>query len=295
MKVGVMLPYLIPTTRTPALRWCTGVEDGPFSSLSIGERITFHNVDQIVMLAAAAAATSRVRLYTHVVIAPIHPPIVLAKQLASIDMLSGGRLTVSVGTGGREHDYVAAGTTMQKVFQRQDDCVAEMKRLWTGAPAFPGADPIGPAATQPGGPPVFTSARGPKSVARATKWATGFTGATLSGDPADMLEEARSFRDLWGNAGGGPDPYMMTSVFFALGEGADARMRAVTDRYFTVGDQPPPPGLVDAMLSKVTNDAAVGTAIDGAEAAGFDELVFIPTTDNVADLDRLAELVARRG
>jgi alkanesulfonate monooxygenase SsuD/methylene tetrahydromethanopterin reductase-like flavin-dependent oxidoreductase (luciferase family) len=183
VKIGVMVPYLVPTTRQPALQWCRMIDDGPFDSLAIGERITFHNLDQIVYLSAAAALTSRVRLYTHIVIVPIHPPALLAKRLASIDVLSAGRLTMSVGTGGRAHDYIAAGTSMDQVFRRQDECVEELKCLWSGKATFPGADPIGPQPAQPGGPPIFTSARGPKSVARATKWATGFTGAALTGLP----------------------------------------------------------------------------------------------------------------
>jgi alkanesulfonate monooxygenase SsuD/methylene tetrahydromethanopterin reductase-like flavin-dependent oxidoreductase (luciferase family) len=293
VKVGVLVPYLIPTTRASALAWVSGVEDGPFDSIAVGERVTFHNIDQTVMLAAAAALTSRVRLYTHVVIAPMHPPALLAKRLASIDVISGGRLTVSVGTGGREHDYRAAGMPMTRTFQGQDASVAEMKRLWAGEPAFPGADPVGPTPVQVGGPPVYTSARGPKSIARAVKWAEGFTGAALSGLPADMAAEASSFLERWEAAGGTSRPHLGTSVFYALGEDAGPRMRAVTERYFTVGGQRPPTELVDAMLSAVISDDAVRTALDGAVAAGYDEVTFITTTDDVADLARLADVVSR--
>jgi hypothetical protein len=110
-----------------------------------------------------------------------------------------------------------------------------------------------------------------------------------------MMTEASSFRQTWSAAGGSSTPYMMTSCFFALGDGAAARMRAVTERYFTVGDQLPPPGLVNANLSQVTSDRAIVAAIDGAEEAGYDEVVFIATTDDVRDLEGLAAAVAARG
>ncbi|MGX7680339.1 LLM class flavin-dependent oxidoreductase [Jatrophihabitans sp. DSM 45814] len=292
MKIGVMVPYLVATTRDPALAWIAGVDDGPFDSISVGDRVTFHNMDQIVMLAAAAALTTRVRLYTHIVVAPMHPPALLAKRLASIDVISGGRLTVSVGTGGREDDYRAANVAMTRVFQSQDACVLEMKRLWSGQPPFPGADPVGPTPAQLGGPPIYTSARGPKSVARAVKWADGFTGAALSGLPADMAAEAEGFLKLWEAAGGDRKPHMGTSMFFALGDDAVGRMRSVTQRYFTVGDNAPPPGFVDSMLSQVTDADAVRRALDGAALAGYDELTFIATTDDIADLDRLADIAS---
>jgi alkanesulfonate monooxygenase SsuD/methylene tetrahydromethanopterin reductase-like flavin-dependent oxidoreductase (luciferase family) len=294
VKFGVMVPFLVPTTREPALAWCRGIDEGPFESLLIGERVTYHNVEQTVMLAAAAAATSRVRLYTHILIAPMHPYPLLAKRLASIDMLSGGRLTVSVGTGGRDHDYHAAGSPTGRRHQRLDECVAELRRLWAGGAPFPGGDPIGPRPAQPGGPPIFTSARAPKAIARATKWASGFTGAALRGVPADMAAEANNFLYHWKAAGGTGRPYMMTSLFFAVGDDAEERMYRITERYLTVGKFRPPPELVQSLLSQVTSEDGIKRAADGAEAAGFDELVYITTTDDVRALDALANVIAKR-
>ena len=63
-----------------------------------------------------------------------------------------------------------------------------MRRLWSGEAPFADADPVGPPPVQPGGPPIFTSARGPKAVARAVRWARGFTGASLRGLPSDMAD-----------------------------------------------------------------------------------------------------------
>ncbi|MGE0385940.1 MAG: LLM class flavin-dependent oxidoreductase [Gammaproteobacteria bacterium] len=294
MDIGVMVPYLTPTDGPTMLAWCRAIDDGPFASISIGERITFHNLEQRVVLSAAAAVTRRARLLTHILIAPLHPPGMLAKELASIDVISGGRVGVALGTGAREEDYRAAGTTMQQVFQRQDETALALRRLWAGEPLFPGDDPIGPRPVQPGGPPLYTSARGPRSVARAVKWATGFCGAALPGTHAAIKAEYESFMSLWRAAGGAPRLFTSTSTFFALGPGAEQRLRAVEDGYFnyTQGGAPLPAEAMASIRSQVFNDDAVRRAIDAAASVGYDQIIFIATTDDLADLDRLASVVA---
>ena len=73
------------------------IDGGPFSSLCWGERIAFDNPDSLTLLGALAAWTDRVRLVTTVIVPQLHDPVMLAKGLATGDMLSGGRLTVGVG------------------------------------------------------------------------------------------------------------------------------------------------------------------------------------------------------
>ena len=89
--------------------WCRGIDEGAWTSLAVPERITYPSHDVTVQLAAAAALTERVRLWTTIVILPAHDAVAVAKQMASVDVLSDGRLTVGVGVGGREHDYRAIG------------------------------------------------------------------------------------------------------------------------------------------------------------------------------------------
>jgi len=296
VDIGVMIPYLTEASGDQMLAWCRAIDDGPFGTIAIGERIAYTNLDQRVALAAGAAVTRRVRLMTHVLIAPIHQTGLLAKELASIDVVSNGRLTVAVGTGGREDDYRAAGSTMNRVFGRQDETVHELRRLWSGEPAFPGGDPIGPAPVQPGGPPIFTSARGPQSIARATAWADGFCGAALAGTYEAIKGEYEMFMDAWTAGGGQRKPLMSTSMFFALGEGAEARMRAVEDGYYTERNGVPLPAeYIATMRSQVFNDAAVLAAVEAAASVGYDQIVFIATTDDLRDLDRLAAVVSKLG
>ncbi len=124
MDVGVTLPTLAPGygPRT-TVEWSQGVDEGPFSSVSTGERITFSNPELVATLAAAAAVTERVRIIANVLVLPLHPVAVVAKQAATLDQLSGGRFTLGVGVGGRGHDYRAAGSNQERRHARLDEGV----------------------------------------------------------------------------------------------------------------------------------------------------------------------------
>ena len=168
MNVGVLGPYMSGTDRERLLTWFRRIDEGPFSTLATGERVLWPQIEQDAFLAAAAAVTTRVRVMSHVMIAPMHPPVLLAKRLASIDVISGGRFVVGVGTGGRPDDYRAAGSPWPDRWARLDECVATMRRIWAGEPPWEGAPaPVGPAPARPGGPPIYTSAVGERALARA--------------------------------------------------------------------------------------------------------------------------------
>src|SRR3954451_14374648 len=157
------LPTMLPHGRRELLAWCRGIDDGPFSSLAVPERVTYTSHSLTVQLAAAAALTERVRLWSTIIILPAHDAVQTAKDMASIDQASDGRLTVGVGVGGREHDYQSVGAPFAHRWQTMDEQVATMRRIWTGEPPFEGADPVGPPPVQPGGPPLVAGVMGPKA------------------------------------------------------------------------------------------------------------------------------------
>lgn len=105
MKIGLHLPVMVPGfDRGRLLAWARRIDAGPFSSLAAGERIHFPNPEITVALSAAAVVTERVQLHYSVLVLPMHPEVLVAKQVATLDVLSGGRVTLGVGVGGREED-----------------------------------------------------------------------------------------------------------------------------------------------------------------------------------------------
>ena len=109
MDIGIGLPNAIRGVEgTAILDWARRAEAAGFSSLGTLDRFVYGNCEALVTLAAAAAVTERVRLVTDILIAPLRGTAMLAKQAATVDRLSGGRLVLGLAVGGREDDFVAA-------------------------------------------------------------------------------------------------------------------------------------------------------------------------------------------
>ena len=279
------LPTMVPHDRADTLAWCRAVDEGPWSSLAVPERITFPSHSMIVELAAAAALTERVRLWTTIVVLPAHNEVEIAKQMASVDQLSNGRLTLGVGVGGREHDYLAIGGNFSRRWSRMDEQVARMRSIWAGEPPFPGADPVGPPPVQAGGPPLLAGALGPKAIGRAARWADGVDGAwTLDGDEAAVRGAFEMIESAWRAAGRDDEPHLSTSIWYALGDGAEDRLRRYAYDYLKVfGEEA---GQFGAQSVACFTPEALRVAVDGIRAAGAHELFLVPTTGDPDELDR---------
>ena len=285
MRLSMTLPTMAGGIDRGLLRaWCQAVDEGPFHALAVGERIGFDNLEMHTTLTFAAAVTERVRLASTLTILPMYATAWAAKSLATLDVVSGGRLDLVVGVGGRRHDYDRAERSFAGRHQRLDDQVAELRRIWAGGDVD--GVPVGPAPVQSGGPPIFASAMGPKSTARAARWADGNMGFSLAPDTDDHETSIRTMVDAWAAAGRVERPYVSTSFWYSLGDGAAAELDGYARRYLGIfGDE------AAAMMASMCSAAGAEATLAGIErcrAAGMDELYLVPTS---ADPDHLSELI----
>ena len=229
------LPSMVPHDQTTLKKWCREIDGGPWASVAVPERTTYPSHDLVVQLSAAAVLTERVRLWTTIVVLPAHSAVDMAKKMASVDRLSDGRLSMGLGVGGREDDYKALGAPFTRRWSRMDEQVGQMLNIWKGGVPFEGADPVGPPPVQLGGPPLFGSSMGPKSLARAAKWAEGINGAwTINGDAEGVAAGVETVRQAWRDAGRDGEPHVSTNVWFCLGDGAQETLSNYVHSYMRI-------------------------------------------------------------
>lgn len=289
MTMPVMEPDLTASTLKA---WAKAIDDGPFSSLCWGERIAFDNPEAITLLGALAAWTDRVRLMTTVLVPQLHNPVMLAKSLATGDLLSGGRLTVGLGVGGRREDYDAVGADpATQTMRGMADRVAVMKRVWAGEKLTDSVVGVGPPPTQKEGPRLLVGTIGPKTVRSAAAWADGLAGTTLDLDPAKQNELYDVARAAWAQAGRAK-PLLATSFWFALGDGDDAR--AQVHRHLRRYMNWIPAEYVDAIAPSTGwagDEGELLRVLRKFEDIGTDEVHLIPTSSDVEQVRRVADVV----
>lgn len=272
--------------------WAHLVDSGSFSSLCWGERMAFDNPESLTLLGAVAAWTDRVQLVTTVLIPQLHDPVMLAKALATADMLSDGRLTVGLGVGGRHEDYRAAGAdpatqTMREMAER----VAVMRRVWSGEKVTESTLPVGPPPVRAGGPKLLVGTMGPKTMRHAAGWADGLAGTTLDLDVDKQNELFDVARDAWQQAGR-PAPHLATSFWFAIGDGDEPR--AQVHRHLQRYMNWIPAEIVDAM-APTTGWAGTAEQLHAVlqrfADIGTDEVHLIPTSSDIDQVRQVADVV----
>jgi len=286
------MPVMEPGLDAALLRdWARTIDDGPFSSLCWGERMAFDNPETLTLMGALAAWTDRVRLVTTVIVPQLHDPVMLAKALATGDVICGGRLTAGLGVGGRVEDYVAVGADpATQTIGGMAERVAVMKRVWAGEKITDSRLPVGPAPVQPGGPPLLVGTIGPKTLRSAAAWADGLAGTTLDLDVARQNELFDVARRAWAEAGK-PTPHLATSFWFALGSAGEAR--AQVHRHLRRYMNWIPAEYVDAMAPTTGfggDEDELIALLREFKAVGTDEVQLIPTSSDLDQLRRAADL-----
>ena len=294
MKIGICLPYMkAGLTRDDYLEWFRAVEAGPFHAVSCGERVHGPTYDMRVVLSAAAAVTNRLEITPTLYVLPMHSAARVAKEIATLDILSGGRVNkVALGYGGREKDYEAYGATFKGRYGRLDRQVEEMRSVWAGDELVPGGGPIGPDMGREGGPALLAGAMGPKSIERCSHWADGLYAWSGNGEEEELSRTFAMADAAWERSGRNTRPYRMGGFWYTLAENGQQRLYDYVYEYLAIaGDE-----IATMMAQSVhrSNADAVLEALDNAEAAGCEELFMVPATADIAEVERLVQLLDKR-
>jgi alkanesulfonate monooxygenase SsuD/methylene tetrahydromethanopterin reductase-like flavin-dependent oxidoreductase (luciferase family) len=294
MKIGVCLPYMkAGLTREDYLAWFKAIDDGPYHALSCGERIHGPTYDMRVVLAAAAMATTRIEITPTLYVLPMHSATRVAKEIATLDILSAGRVkSVALGYGGREKDYEAVEARFEGRYGRMDRQVEQMRKVWRGEEVVAGGGSIGPTMANPGGPRLLAGAMGPKSIERCAQWADGLYAWSGNGETEELRRTFAMAEAAWQRAGREQAPYRMGGFWYTLADGGQQKLYDYVYEYLAIAG----PEIATMMAESVhrSSPEAVLAALDNAEAAGCEELFMVPATAELAEIDCLNELLARR-
>jgi alkanesulfonate monooxygenase SsuD/methylene tetrahydromethanopterin reductase-like flavin-dependent oxidoreductase (luciferase family) len=277
MDLAIGLPNAVPGTTGPQLtEWAQRAEARGFSSLGTIDRLAYPNLEPLTSLAAAAAVTERIGLATTVLLGPLRVnPVALAKQVASIQVISGGRMTLGIGLGGREDDYEIAGVDTSTRGRDLDAMLARIKEVWEG-------EAMGP--DHPSDPRVLVGGSVEASFKRAARFGEGWIAA---GAPPDQFAEWRQgFEAAWAEAGRSEQPQNAALAYFSLGDRAEEDARAyLTDYYAWLGED-----TADFIAGSAAKDAeTVQQYIAAFEGAGCQELFLFPSSSDPAQVDLLAD------
>ncbi len=286
MRIGIGLPAAVPGADATSIgEWAAESERRGFHSLSVIDRLVYDNVDPLVALSAAAARTERIELLTTVLNALYRSnPVVLAKQIDSVERLSAGRLTVGLGMGGWPEDYAASDVPLKRRGAAFEATVARMCEVWRGG--VTGAS--GPIPALPRGRPgLLLAGVVPAGFARAAALSDGWVAPVFG---LELLKEgADAVRREWERAGRPGRPRIIVERYFCLGTGAAKTAEAYVAHYY--GAKAPPQARDDVITDRDGLRESAGRLAD----AGADDLVLLPCSGEFEQIGLLADALDETG
>ena len=286
MKIGIGLPNAIRgTSGNVLIDWARRAEARGFSSLGTIGRVAYPSYSELITLAAAAAATERIGLMTDILLGPIYNPVLLAKDLASLDQISAGRFVLGASVGARKDDFDVTHQDLSARGRRWDEALELMHQIWRGEPP-PGTDQlVAPTPTNGDRVPILVGGNSDASLRRLVKWGVGWTAGGST--PEVVAPFSERVRAAWTEGGREGEPLIVALRYFALGPDAEAGARtSLGDYYGYLGEY-----AERAIAGALKNPEAIQEAAKKYEEAGVDELIYFPAIPEVEQVDLLADAV----
>jgi alkanesulfonate monooxygenase SsuD/methylene tetrahydromethanopterin reductase-like flavin-dependent oxidoreductase (luciferase family) len=284
MNVGIGLPNSVHTLDDGRIliEFARRAEERGFSVLGTIGRIAYPSHEELIVLAAAAAVTERIGLFTDILLGPTREPLLLAKQAATIDRLSGGRFVLGAGVGARKDDFDVVGVGFDDRGKRWDDALELMHRAWRGEPP-PGTDkPVTPRPINGASVPMMFGGQVDAAVRRIVRWGIGYT---LGGGPPEALARMKARVDAaWKEAGRDGRPRYRALSYAAFGARAHETAEEALRHYYA--------GFGERIWQATPKDRdSARQRMAAFEAVGCDDFLFFLEHPDPGQVDDLADAV----
>jgi alkanesulfonate monooxygenase SsuD/methylene tetrahydromethanopterin reductase-like flavin-dependent oxidoreductase (luciferase family) len=286
VRIGIGLPIAIPGR--PACEVATWAQDSErlgFHSLGTIDRLVYDILDPLVCLGVAAAVTERVRLFTTVLnVGWRNNTVLLAKQLATVDLISAGRLTAGLGIGGWPDDFAISGAPTKGHGALFDEALREMRRVWTGeVVSVAGPTPL-PGA---GRPRLLIAGLVPASYSRAARFGDGWVSPLLNRDI--LADGIAGVTRAWAEADRPGRPQIVTGRYFCCGPDATRITAEYAAHYYGAE-------YADAVhADSLDSDGRLREELVALARAGVDDVVLYPASSSLDQVHLLAEALERVG
>lgn len=276
------------------------IEKLGYDAIWVSEHIAFHvpTFDAVTTMAALAARTSRIRIGSAIVLLPLRPPAAVAKAVATLDIISGGRITLGVGVGGEyAKEFEVCGVPVRERGGRTNEAIEILRRLWSEDPTsyqgkyfqFPAVS-MRPKPAQAGGPPIVVGGRSDAARRRAARLGDGYMPYLFT---PNQYAEARTHIRAYARAAGRHLAGFQDALyqFIYVADSYDEAFQQA-NRRLSANYNRPFDNLIDRYCAVGTPEACVARLQEYLDA-GARDLILVPTTSGAADFLRQARRLAR--
>ena len=296
--LGLLIPTHAPGIQADiAIQFARRAEEAGVDSVWVYDRLAFENPEPLTLLGAIAAVTSRVRIGPNVLLPAIRPPALLAKMLATIDQISGGRLILGVGAGSKTDDFAGVETSFERRGKRLDEALEILKLAWKGGPVrYRGefydidAGPIGPLPVQRPHPPIWVGGFEEPAFRRVARFGDAYL-ATSARGPLFLQQAMEKIRLYAQEQGRDPETILPAAVVHtALADDRGSAL-ALAKRYFL--HYRGPDAEVPPHIMMGNESQCLQTAREYLDA-GAQALIIAPVTVDLEHLERICREIIPR-